>query len=474
MLDKYENFEKRVNEAAGFFKEFDKNKAIRVISHIDCDGICAASILIKALNNNNIKYSLSTVQQLNKKMLDELKNEKYSYYIFTDLGSGIISSISEQLSGRKIIILDHHEFETDKNFENIAHVNPHLFGIDGSKEISGAGVVYLFSSTIDKDCINLAHIALIGAIGDIQENNGFLNLNDKILKKAVSLGLIRVERGFRFFGLQTRPVHKILEYSSDPFIPGVSGSESAAIQFLNELGIDPKKGNDWKTIQDLSEDEMKKLAAGIIMKRHSEEDPEDIFGNVYVLEKEKEPILRDIKEFSTLLNACGRLGKASLGIGTCLGIESLKKKAIDNLSKYKRELVKALNWYRDNQESENIISKNGYIIINAENNVMGTMIGVLASIISKSNHFDHLTYILAIAHNDDSTSKISLRVSGDIKKLKGIDLRTIVTNIVNTVGGEAGGHMNAAGAVIKTENENVFIEEAQEMFEKLLLEESVD
>ena len=64
-----------------------------------------------------------------------------------------------------------------------------------------------------------------------------------------------------------------------------------------------------------NEEEIKKLVSGIILRRLSEDSPEDVLGDVYILnEEEKESPFRDAKEFSTLLNACGRLEKASLGM----------------------------------------------------------------------------------------------------------------------------------------------------------------
>lgn len=473
-MDKYQQFKDSFKEAVDFFQSIDKERTIRVVSHIDCDGICSAAILVNLLNKFNMKYSLSIYPQLNKNIIAELNHENYDYYIFTDFGSGQINSIAETFSGKKILILDHHELPTEKKFENIIQINPHFFGIDGGKEIAGSGVVYFFSAAITEDAKKFAHLAVIGAIGDVQENDGFHNLNAEILKVAEEQGTIEVKKGFKFFGLQTRPVYKVLEYSSDPYIPDISGSESGAIQFLQQLGINPKKGNDWKKMSDLTDDEMKKLAAGIIMKRHSQENPEDIFGNIYLLPNEEEGTLKDAKEFSTLLNACGRLNKASLGIGACLNDPRIKKKALDLMVTYKRELVKAIKWYKDNNNSNKIIRGKRYMIINAETNVLPTIIGTLASIISKSNDFNEKMYIMALAQNDNNTSKVSLRFASPNGKYQDVDLRSIVAKIVNKVGGEAGGHMMAAGAIIGTELEQSFIEGAVEVFEKIGMEETLE
>lgn len=471
--DNYQDFKNSMHKAVEFFKTFDKKLPVRLVSHLDADGICAASIMIKLLNQMNMRYSISIVTQLQKEVVDELRLEDYKNYIFTDLGSGQLSYIKEKLSDRNIIVLDHHEPEDAGELpDNIFHINPHLQGVDGSIEISGSGVVYLFSKTATGST-DLAHIAVIGAVGDVQECKGFQKLNDEILQEAIANGKIKVINGLRLFGCQTKPLHKVLEYSTDPFIPGVTGSESGSIQFLSEMGIKPKNESGWKKLVHLSDDDLKKLVTGIIMKRMDEVNPEDVLGPVYILQDEKnESPTRDAKEFSTLLNACGRLNKASLGIGTCLGDEKIKKRAIQGLQDYKKELVKALKWFEANKESDKVINGRGYVIINTEDNILPTICGTLASILAKSQNMPENTYIMSLAQMIDNTTKVSLRVAG-IKPREDIDVREIVKEVVEKVGGEAGGHQFAAGAIIPTEKEEEFIETAKEVLEKKCLEEAV-
>lgn len=471
--ENYSAFKASYQKAVEFFNNLDKKNPVRLVSHLDADGICAASIMIKLLNTQNIRYSISIVTQLQSNIIDEISHEDYLNYIFTDLGSGQLSNIVKKLPGRNILILDHHEPETtDKLPDNIIHINPHLQGIDGSLEISGSGVVYLFSKTLTGKT-DLAHIAVIGAIGDVQEHKGFLTLNDEILREAIENKKIKVITGLRLFGCQTKPLHKVLEYSTDPFIPGVTGSESGCIQFLHEIGINPKTESGWKKLVHLSDEDLKKLVTGIVMKRLDEVNPEDVLGPVYILKgEEDESPTRDAKEFSTLLNACGRLNKASLGIGTCLGDDKIKKRAIQSLANYKRELVNALKWYEKNKGTENVITGDGFIIINAQDHILPTIVGTLASILAKSQDIKENTYIMSLAQLIDNNTKISMRISG-IKPRQDIDLRSIVSEVVSIVGGEAGGHQFAAGAVIPTDKEEEFILVAKEVLEKRCLEEAV-
>ena len=473
LMDAYEKFDEMVNNAAEAFKQVDKKEVIRLISHLDADGISAASIMIKLLNNDNRKYSVSIVQQLSREVIKQISEEHYNCFIFTDIGSGVLNDIKELLNGKKVFVLDHHSIEENHDTKGIVFVNPHVCGIDGGKEISGAGVVFRFARAVDRNMEEFAHIAIIGALGDLQEQNGFLRLNEEILKIAAEKGKIKVAKGLRIFGTQTKPLHKALEYCTDPYIPGVSGSESGAIQFLHQLGIDPKNGNGWKKIVHLDDEDMKKLVTGIIMKRLNESNPDDVLGNVYVLpHEEEESPTRDAKEFATLLNACGRLGRASYGIGACLGDKKIKQQAIRSLADYKKEIVHALNWYNENKFSDDIYWGSRYVIINAKEKVMSTMIGTLASILSKSNVMMNNTFILSMARAQEGSTKISLRTT--LNGNGALDLRKVIEEMISQIGNsESGGHQNAAGAVIPTDKETHFLEMAKEVLGKYVVEEKI-
>lgn len=463
---KYKAFKQSIKQAAQSLTKINKKEPIRIISHLDSDGITSAAILINALNKQNRKYSLSIIQQLSQEIIEQLSKESYKNFVFTDIGSGQLLLIKEKLRQKNVFIFDHHQPESKEKFNKIVHVNPHLFGIDGSREISGAGVVYLITKEIGQSNKDMAHIAVIGALGDIQEHHGFLKLNNEILEEAVKHGKIKVINGLRIFGAQTKPLHKILEYSTEHYIPGVTGSESGAIAFLQQLGINPKLGNSWKKLVNLDDDELKKLATGLVMRRLDQEKPEHIIGPVYILKEEKKGSpLRDAKEFSTLLNACGRLGKASLGIGVCLNDMSMKKRALKSLSDYKGEIIKVLKWY---ETSEDILRDGAYIIINAQDEIRSTMIGTIASIIARSN--TESLFVLGLARIGDGTTKISLRIT---QRRDDINLVKILKEITHKTSGQSGGHSNAAGALISSQTEERFIEESKKVLGRYAIEEVV-
>ena len=469
MDDRYEHFKQLVENAADRFKKIDHKKIVRIISHLDADGLSSAAVMISAMNRSNRFYSLSTVYQLDEEIVKGLVDDSCQVIFFTDLGSGQLRLIKKYLKDKFVFIFDHHQLQDHEPLDNVVHVNPNIFGIDGSKEISGAGVAYLFAKALDSSNVDVAHVALMGAVGDVQEDRGFRKLNAEILEDAKKAGSVKVIMGLRLFGANTRPLHKLLERSSDHPIPGITGSESSAIAFIQSLGINMKGPAGWVRLIDLTDEELQKLSTAIVLRRLGTEKPEDILGPVYILCKEKKGSpLRDIKEFATVLNACGRLEKSSAGIGTCLGNERIKKTSLKVMGQYRREIRNSLKWFRET--SEGIDKGEGYLIINAGCNVKSTIIGTLASILSNFEEFKKGTFVLSLARRKGGKTKVSLRYSGNSE---GLNLKDVAYEMASSVGGQAGGHYAAAGALIDSAKEKEFVENAKKILENKIVEKKL-
>ena len=106
------------------------------------------------------------------------------------------------------------------------------------------------------------------------------------------------------------------------------------------------------------------------------------------------------------------------------------------------------------------IEGNGYVIINAKNQIKDTIIGTIASIISNSFDYQEGTVIIAMAY-DKEKIKVSSRSVGR----NGKNVREILNSIVTKIGGEVGGHEFAAGCIINKENEEEFIDKLKKNFE---------
>ena len=87
--------------------------------------------------------------------------------------------------------------------------------------------------------------------------------NREILKDAKKAGCVKPLIDIRYFGRETKPVHKLLQFSNDPIIPGITGRESACINFLQELGIRMQDGDNWRRWIDLHKDEKRLIISNI-------------------------------------------------------------------------------------------------------------------------------------------------------------------------------------------------------------------
>lgn len=451
-----------VKEAANHFKKIEGH--VRIISHLDCDGLSSASILAKAMINEDRPFNLSIIRSLNSDIIKELALEKYNIVIFSDLGSGSLKDINELLINKEVFILDHHLFEKINLNDNVHFINPVFYDREES-EISGAGISYLFAKHLNIRNKELAYIAIIGATGDVQEKSGFSGLNEEILNDAKDK--IDIKKGLRMFGAQTRPIHKVLQYSTDPFIPGITGDEGAAIAFLRDLEIPIRSLEGPRKLIHLTTEEIRRLTTAIILRRlGTEKNPDkDVIGDIYLLkDEEDESPTKDIREFSTLLNACGRLGKPSLGIGVCLGCKNSKVKALELLKDYKQEIINSLNWFYANRESDLVYERDGYVIINSEENIRDTLIGTISSMISRSNIYKDGTILLSLANSLDDMIKVSIRITGYSND---IDLKSILEKIVKGLTNEVGGHAFAAGAIVPYDELSKFIDNAKKVLDKI-------
>ncbi|MBS3109796.1 DHH family phosphoesterase [Candidatus Woesearchaeota archaeon] len=473
-MDKYERFKESVKAAADRFRQIPKELPVRVVSHFDADGITAAALLVQLLRMEDRPFHLSNVQHLSKQIVEELSYESYETIIFSDLGSGQLAYIDSFLQGKNIFILDHHIPGKDEGLigANICQVNPLLHGIEGNLEISGAGVAYLFAKAVDPRMISKASMAIIGAIADQQEDNGFFGLNAEVLSDAIKMGNLTVSSGLRLFGSGSKPLHRVLEMATDCYIPGVTGSGPTAQKFLKDTGINPRHDGTWRTVSQLSEDEMQALVDAIIEKRKNEINPQDIFGNIYILRGEdRDSVFRDAREYATALNAAGRTGEASIGVAAGMGDKKAREAIQKSVLDYQQMLVAALRWLEENRGTDNFVQRDGFAYINSGLNISPKIIGTVSTILSKTGGIRHDSIIISMADTGEGMTKVSIRYSG-AKPVH--DLREICKKIFfGFKDAEFGGHRNAAGGIFRTEDTAKFIEAMEETLEKICMEDSV-
>jgi RecJ-like exonuclease len=443
-------FLEEVERVAKIFKSLIREKHVKIISHFDSDGICTASIITKAMVRENVNFELKIIKQLTTEEVPKLNVNKNDILVLTDFGSGQLDLLEDILNKTQILILDHHE-PKELSHLNLLHLNPLIFH---EEEIPSSMIAYLFVKNIDTRNTDLVDLAIVGAVADEKEEKWkFKGLAKKILEEAEIIGKITVLKGLRLYGRSTRPIHKSLEFSFDPIIPGISGSESAAVQFLSELGISIKEDGEWKKLKDLTIEEQQKLASAIILERlrskHS--DAEDIFGDIYVISGRPEE-MQDVREFATLLNACGRLGRWDVGIRLCLDDLKSLEESFDIIAQYRKMISELIEWVRQNKNS--ILTTDSAIYLFGGNKIPEALIGTVASILLNSNLIDTNKPIFGFAEAAGNKLKISARVSKDLKI---VNLRDIISDAAKQVEGEGGGHQFASGGLIPKDRQEEFV-----------------
>ena len=443
-------------------EHINSKSRISVFSHIDADGISAAGIMGIALSRAGAKFRIRIERWFDEKIADEIASEKDSLPILMDMGSGYIEILNRSMEGRDLIILDHHQPSGEPD-ESFVHVNPEIFGVDGARDISGAGVAYLTAKSISERNIDLAYLAVIGALGDMQdkyENRSLGGVNDLIVKDAVKSGYLKTETDILLFGRETRPIHKALAFTTTPFIPGISGEEDKCLAFLTKLGIKLKENDKWRALRDLSQDEKRKIFSGIsdllISQGYKPKVASSLIGTVYILVKE-EPWtpLRDAREFALLLNATGRMGRPGLGVAICMGDRGkCLEEAKHTLEDYRKKINENLRWL--DEHKDRLEEMDGIYVLHGGERIDEKMISAISTILSTNLQDTKKPIIAYSIVPEEGLIKISARTTEDLTE-KGFNLGEIMRISAEKFSGKGGGHDIAAGAQIPIEMKDEYL-----------------
>jgi single-stranded-DNA-specific exonuclease len=428
-----------LNEVGDFAKKFldcSGNKKIHLVSHFDTDGITSATILAKTFGRMGKQFSVKILKQLTEEEIKSLPKDRLIF--LADLGSGSLKEL--EALDQEIFIIDHHEITEKQIPANIKIVNTHL--MEEYENLCSAELVYFFSRMISNDNLDLSYLAIMGAVGDTLEKE-ISKSRDNIIKDSK----VQIKKGLLLYP-STRPIDKTLEFSSEPFIPGVTGDRFGCIDLLKESGIE-KIGKLYPPLIDLNENEMKKLTTAILL-RMSSEKSQAYIGNLYLIKFFNR--IEDARELSAIVNACSRMGNPEVAFMMCMGNHEARKKAERIYVKYRQHIISGLKFI----EKNNHIKGQKYIIINAKDNIKDTIIGTLASILSFSSVYSKGTIIIAMAYNENKI-KVSARIAGKNPK-EGHNLKELIESITRIIGGEFGGHDNAAGCTINKTDEERFID----------------
>lgn len=467
IMNEFQRFQDRARGAAVIV---NASQTVLVVAHIDADGISAAAIASAALQRAGKDYDVEFVKKMDDDAVDLINSSISDLVWVVDLGSGYVSRFNHP----SVLISDHHVPEKDENgsplaSDNVLHVNPNLFQLDGGQEVSGAGVTYMVAKEMDAANIDLAYLAVVGAAGDFQDSSQgrLLGCNRSILQDAEVMGHVQVDEDLRLFGRETRSLVQFLQFASDPPLPGLSGNNTGCHRFLEDLGIDLKEHGHWRSWNDLDTDERERIRQAIAHLLNSNgQDSGVLFGETYTLPTQpRGSELRDAKEFATLLNSCGRYDDAPIGLRICLGDTQAVREARENRNEHKKQLSMALSMVRDN----NLIKERGWVqFFHAGGEVRETIVGITAGMLLGSNGVRRDIPLIAFAHTDDGEVKVSARADRSLVD-RGLDLSAALKVASELVGGYGGGHNIAAGATIPRGKEEEFLDIVEDIVSAQLI-----
>src|SRR3989304_4648609 len=99
--------EKSLDQALTNFKDkiadcIKSKKSISVITHIDCDGITSGSIISKALIRAGANCTVTTAKELNKKIIEKLREDHRDFHVIMN-GSSMLGNMESMGEPRSVL-----------------------------------------------------------------------------------------------------------------------------------------------------------------------------------------------------------------------------------------------------------------------------------------------------------------------------------------------------------------------------------
>ncbi|MDH3192338.1 MAG: DHH family phosphoesterase [Nitrosopumilus sp.] len=454
---------KALDESLSFFKDrvhdyIKSKKSISVTTHIDCDGLTSGSIISKGLIRAGAKCTVRTSKEFSKNIINYLKNDSRDFHIITDLAGGFAKQLDESL-GDNWIVLDHHQIP-EEEYDDQRVINAWKYEIDGGTEICAGGMAYLASIALDEKNLDLSAISVVSALGDRQdqgERKSLIGKNFEIANIAKEEGLVEIDLDLLLVGRETRPLPDALAFTSQPFIEGLTWNRDACLSLLNSSGIQLKEGGRWRVPAELNEEEKRGVIEAITKftsGKNATEIMSELIGYTYTFPREdKRSFLRDGREFSTMLNSCGRINRSGVGIAICMGDRNkILQEGETILTDYRKMIREYMNILAN--ERWRISESETCVMVNAEGVVPETMTGTISSLIAGSPKNSGKIIILR-TQGEENTIKFSSRKSFNCKSE--VNLSKLMRTGAEKFDGVGGGHDAAAGAKITKDKLDEFL-----------------
>ena len=408
---------------------------IQVFSHYDADGISAAAIIAQTLAREGKEFRVTIFPTLDDKYMEIIKNTDAECIVITDLGASYIKQFDEMTCD--VVVLDHHTIG-DKA-KRICYANPHLYGIDGMTSGCGATMSFLFAVQMNEKNWDLVQVAMAGIAGDRQHINGLLGLNTYLLDEGMKRGFIEVMMGSL---IPLGQLTSELFLTTDPYIRGISGNVDGVAKLLDDAHISREK-----YFTNLTDDEKRRLSSMITVKLTQQgvcaQTMFEVSRTRYYLPQWK----MDAELFASLLNGCGRLGLAGVGIGAGMGDNTCLSQARELEAKSRRQTIDGVL----ELDAKGLTSMEHIQWFDSSTSgFTGILCGVAMQFIG-----DPMKPTIGI-NTSEEMAKISSRGMW-IQLDKGVDLSIALKESCASVGGSGGGHRIASGGSCASEKRDEFL-----------------
>ncbi|MEA1985315.1 MAG: DHH family phosphoesterase [Euryarchaeota archaeon] len=413
---------------------------VRVISHNDADGLTSAAIICQTLLREDIPYHVTITSRLDEDVIETVNKSTSDsdLVVFCDMGSGqpdLIGKVKQD-----VVVIDHHQPVGES--PATAAINPHMAGVDGATYLCASMTTYLVARQINANNVDLAGLAIAGAVGDKQL---FGEPNKHILDEAVQAKIVSVQKGLKVGG---GDIADVLENTPEPYLD-ITGNRDKIDEFLDILNI---HGN----IDELKTDELKKLISAIALKLTKNASPEAVdaaIGDVYILNQE---LIPNVYDMVATLNSCGKQDKYGLALALCMKDRDSYEEARSLTTELQKKVI------TDIKRAETMIQRGEHIWYLNAANLEST--GIVASIVVRYIHPD--MPFLAVNRVEDLV-KVSSRGTRALIQ-QGLDLASALRETADAVGGQGGGHNIASGASIPQGTSEDFIRRVDEIVGKQL------
>jgi RecJ-like exonuclease len=437
-------------------------KKLVIYSHHDSDGIASAAIAVFVAKRLGLNYELRI-----KNQLDPLEfSDTEDVYWFNDMGS----SKTGEMRKVSAVITDHHnpailESHITNNGNNIYQFNPHLEGLDGSISQSGSTTTFLFSMNLLPEVFAISHLPVIGSVGDLHDKKftRLVDMDRQVMLLANENGLVEMKNDIRYFGRSSKPISYMIRFGNDPKINSLYDRPDEVYRFFESLGIDRRSANSTRWV-DLKEQERENIINELKHRLENEGgEVARLTGEVYEIKSEPvTSILKDARDFSSIINATSRKSHPEVGIRLCLFERGPTLDEAMQLYNNHTETLRKASKILDGM-NESVMGLIHYYDFgsNLENNITGT----IATRIITHKRLPRKSIVIVMA-NLEGSKKISGRISPLLSEV--LDLSLIFREAAESVGGSGGGHRNAAGALISMGKEKEFVSNVNKIVEKII------